>query len=196
MNNTSRIILASSSPYRRELLSRLGLAFETQRPNVDETALPGESPAALAERLAIAKARAVGERAEHSLIIGSDQVADHDGVIVGKPASHAEAVSQLESASGRRVVLYTGLALVNTGTGALHSAVEPFEVNFRPLDRDVIERYLAHDKPYDCCGSLRAEGAGISLLRSLRGNDPNALIGLPLIRLCEMLTAEGVRIIP
>lgn len=192
MSSRPPLILASSSTYRRELLSRLGLPFEWMSPDIDETPRAGETPERLVERLAIAKAATIAERARDGLVIGSDQVADHDGKIIGKPASHDDAVSQLEWASGRVVRLYTGLALVNAATGAVQCAVEPFDVTFRALDRDTIERYLAHDRPYNCCGSLRAEGAGISLLRSLRGDDPNALIGLPLIRLCDMLAAEGV----
>lgn len=194
MISDRRIILASSSPYRKELLARLGVEFEVARPEVDETPLPGEKPSELVERLAVAKAEAISGRESRALVIGSDQAADHGGRIVGKPVDHADAVRQLEEASGRRIMLYTGLALVNTETGRIQTAVEPFEVTFRPLDRELIERYLRFEKPYNCCGSLRAEGAGISLLRSLRGDDPNALIGLPLIRLCDMLAAEGVRL--
>jgi septum formation protein len=192
MQSKQKIILASSSPYRRELLARLGLEFSTISPDIDESALPDETPRALAHRLAVAKAEAVAADLENALVIGSDQVADHDGVVVGKPISHKHAVEQLKSASGRLIVLYTGLALLNTVSGRVQSTVEPFEVAFRNLDSDTIERYLAYEKPYDCCGSLRAEGAGISLLKSLRGDDPNALIGLPLIKLCEMLGNEGV----
>jgi MAF protein len=192
MITSKRIVLASSSPYRRELLARLGLDFETRSPDVDESARPGEGARELVARLALAKAHAVSDDLPGALIIGSDQVADHDGLIVGKPSSHDEAVRQLQQASGRRVILYTGLALYNTDTGRAQSAVESFEVLFRDIDRDTIERYLAHDKPYNCCGSLKAEGAGISLLRHLRGDDPNTLIGLPLIRLCDMLAAEGI----
>lgn len=186
------IILASSSPYRRELLARLGLPFESRNPAVDETPGDAESAAELVERLAIAKARAVAIDIEHGLVIGSDQVAAHDGRIVGKPADRADAVRQLREASGRTVVLYTGLALVNTASGRLHSGVEAFHVTFRELSDRAIERYVDDAQPFDCCGSLRAEGSGIWLLESLRGNDPSALIGLPLIRLCEMLASEGV----
>ncbi len=194
MSSAPPLVLASSSPYRRELLARLDLPFECRSPDIDESPRPGETPIQLVERLAIAKAKAVADDLSHGLVIGSDQVADHDGVIVGKPASHAEAVSQLQWASGRTVRLYTGLALINVASEVVQSTVEPFEVVFREIDRETIERYLAHDRPYNCCGSLRAEGAGISLLKSLRGDDPNALIGLPLIRLCDMLAAQGVTI--
>lgn len=187
------LILASSSPYRRALLERLGLPFTSVSPAVDETPLPGEQPRALVERLSLAKAEAVAASHPHSLVIGSDQVADHDGEVVGKPASHEAAVAQLLRSSGRQVTLYTGLALVHAASGTRRVVVEPFEVGFRELDRDTIERYLAIDKPYDCCGSLRVEGAGISLLSGLRGNDPNALVGLPLIRLCDLLAEQGIR---
>lgn len=186
------IVLASSSPYRRELLARLGLPFESESPTVDESARDGETAPLLVERLAVAKATAVGATWPDALVIGSDQVADHDGRIVGKPSDHADAVRQLKEASGRRIVLYTGVAVLDTSSGRLQSAVEPFEVTFRALDDELIERYLSFEKPYNCCGSLRAEGAGICLLEALRGDDPNALIGLPLIRLCRMLAAEGV----
>ena len=194
MRPAKNIVLASSSPYRRELLQRIGLEFDTDRPDIDETAAAGESPPDLVRRLAQEKAAAVAPRHPNALIIGSDQVADHDGVIVGKPANHQDAVNQLRQASGRTVTLYTGLALLDARSGRVQSAVEPFSVVFRELDDDLIERYLRAEEPYNCCGSLRAEGAGISLLKALRGDDPNALIGLPLIRLCEMLKQENVEL--
>jgi septum formation protein len=191
-----RIILASSSVYRRELLSRLGLAFQTHSPDIDEAPLAGETPRQLVERLSREKACKVAEQFSDALVIGSDQVADHDGRIVGKPVDHEDAVAQLMHASGRRIVLFTGLALVNTATGRIQSEVEPFEVTFRRFGRETVERYLRFEKPYNCSGSLRAEGAGICLLQSLRGDDPNALIGLPLIKLCDMLHSEGVTLFP
>lgn len=168
------------------------MPFDTRSPEVDERPHPGETPRRLVERLARDKALAVARLIPNALVIGSDQVADHGGKIVGKPADHADAVAQLMQSSGKSIVLYTGLALVNSGNGRIQSIVEPFEVTFRELDRDTIERYLHFEKPYNCSGSLRAEGAGICLLKALRGDDPNALIGLPLIRLCEMLDNEGV----
>lgn len=192
MNPLPPIILASSSPYRRELMARLGLPFQSRSPDVDETPGDAESAAGLVERLAIAKARAVAAGVGHGLVIGSDQVADHGGTIVGKPADRADAVRQLREASGRSVVLYTGIALVNTASGRVHSGVEAFRVTFRELSDRTIERYIDDEQPFDCCGSLRAEGSGIWLLESLSGDDPSALIGLPLIRLCEMLASEGV----
>ncbi len=196
MSTHRNIILASSSPYRRELLTRLGLEFSTHSPDIDESVLEGESAENLVLRLSETKARAVAAAVgdQNALVIGSDQVADHDGNIVGKPANHEEAVAQLEFASGRTVRLCTGLVLLNTTNGNTQRACEHFEVTFRKINSDTIERYLDFDKPYNCCGSLRAEGAGISLLESLRGDDPNTLIGLPLIRLSRMLESEGVRL--
>ncbi len=192
MRGHRKIVLASSSPYRRQLLQQIGLTFETDSPEIDETPRPGESPTTLVRRLAKEKAAAVARRHPHALLIGSDQVADHQGTIVGKPADHAEAVEQLRQASGREITLYTGIALLDAASGRSQVDVLPFSVVFRDLDDDLIERYLRAEQPYNCCGSLRAEGAGISLLKALRGDDPNALIGLPLIRLCEMLAVEGV----
>lgn len=186
------LVLASSSPYRRQLLERLGLEFEVDVPGVDEAPVGGETPVAYVERLAVDKARAVAGRHPDSLVIGSDQAAVHDGRIIGKPASHEDAVRQLVSASGRRVTLYTGLALINSGSMRIQSDVVPYSVHFRALTLPVIERYLAREQPYACAGSLRAEGLGITLLERFEGDDPNALIGLPLIRLVDMLLAEGI----
>lgn len=190
-----QLVLASSSPFRRELLSRLKLPFDVIVPDVDETAQPNETPQALVERLAVAKARAVVARAPHALVIGSDQVAVYDGVIVGKPHTHANAVRQLQSAAGRTVMLYTGLALVNAASGRVQSEVVPFGVTFRALTDAQIERYLRKEQPYGCAGSVRSEGLGIALLERFEGDDPNALIGLPLIRLVRMLENEGVAVL-
>lgn len=187
-----RLVLASSSPYRRELLSRLQLPFEVIVPDVDEASHPNETPQALVERLAVAKARAVAVRAPDALIIGSDQVAVYDGAIVGKPHTHDNAVRQLRSAAGKTVMLYTGLALVNAATGRVQSEVVPFGVMFRPLTEAQIENYLRKEQPYGCAGSVRSEGLGIALLERFDGDDPNTLIGLPLIRLVRMLEREGV----
>ncbi|GJL80980.1 MAG: Maf-like protein [marine bacterium B5-7] len=192
MKSPYSIVLASSSPFRRELLARSGLEFECESPEIDESPRPNESPEDLVTRLSVAKALKVAEGRSGTLVIGSDQVAEHAGIIVGKPADHDEAIRHLLSASGNRITLYTGLALHNTETGRTQTAVDPFYVTFREIDREIIERYLAFEKPYNCCGSVKAEGAGISLIRSLSGNDPNSLIGLPMIRLCEMLNVEGV----
>lgn len=189
------LVLASASPFRRELLARLGVPFEVVAPQVDETQRPGETPGALVERLAIAKAQAVARERRGALVIGSDQVAVYGGIIAGKPATHADAVKQLRTASGRKVMLYTGLALVNASTGRVQSAVIPFGIQFRELSDAQIENYLRREQPYECAGSVRSEGLGIALLERFEGDDPNALIGLPLIRLVRMLEAEGVAVI-
>lgn len=191
----ARVVLASSSPFRKALLERLEIPFEVDAPDIDESPRPGEPPRDYVARLAVEKARAVAAGHADSLIIGSDQAAVHDGVIVGKPADHRDAVRQLQHASGNTITLHTGLALLNTGTQRVQSDVIPYTVHFRRLDRDTIERYLEKEKPYGCAGSLRAEGLGIALLRRFEGDDPNALIGLPLIRLVDMLRSEGVDIV-
>lgn len=190
-----RLILASSSPFRRELLARLMIPFEVAIPAVDETARPGELPQALVERLAIAKAQAVAAKHTQALVIGSDQVAVHDGKIVGKPHTHERAVAQLQAASGKTVMLYTGLALVNSKTGRVQSEVIPFRVVFRSLTLDQIENYLRKEQPYHCAGSVKSEGLGVALLERFEGEDPATLIGLPLIRLIRMLEQEEVRVI-
>lgn len=189
------LVLASSSPFRRELLARLQIPFEVAPPELDETPLPGETPQALVRRLAIAKAQAVAPAHPDALIIGSDQVAVYDGAIVGKPHGHEKAVQQLRSASGRKVVLYTGLALLNARTGRVQCEVIPFGVQFRALTDAQIESYLRKEQPYACAGSVRSEGLGIALLERFEGDDPNTLIGLPLIRLVRMLENEGVSVI-
>lgn len=189
------IVLASSSPYRRVLLERLQVPFQVDAPDVDESWRPGEPPQRYVERLAVDKARAVADRHTAALVIGSDQAAVHDGEIVGKPADHDDAVRQLLHASGNAITLHTGLALVDTATGRVQSDVVPYTVHFRDIDRDTIERYLEREQPYNCAGSLRAEGLGIALLRRFEGDDPNALIGLPLIRLADMLYNEGITIV-
>lgn len=187
-----RLILASTSPYRRELLSRLQIPFETISPEVDETPLPGEAPEALALRLSEAKARAVAERHPDALVIGSDQVAVLDGAIFGKPGGHERAVHQLQTMRGRTVNFFTGLALVHGASG--HRQIEgiPTLVTFRHLTDDEIHNYLRREQPYNCAGSAKSEGLGIALLEKMEGSDPNALIGLPLIALCGMLRNAGV----
>jgi MAF protein len=186
------LVLASTSPYRRQLLERLGLPFLTARPDVDERPLPGESPARLVRRLAEAKARAVAPDHPNALIIGSDQVAVVDDVILGKPGDRARAVAQLERASGRTVVFQTGLCLFHSGSDRLQAVVEPFRVHFRSLRRAQIEGYVDRERPFDCAGSFRSEGLGIALFERMEGDDPNALIGLPLIRLIALLEEEGI----
>lgn len=190
-----KLILASSSPFRRELLARLMIPFDVDVPDVDESPLPGEPPVALVERLAIAKARAVVARHPDALVIGSDQVAVHDGFVVGKPLTHERAVAQLRQASGQAVVLYTGLALVNSTSGRVQSEVVPYRVVFRTLTDVQIENYLRKEQPYHCAGSVKSEGLGVALLERFEGEDPATLIGLPLIRLVRMLEAEGVAVL-
>lgn len=189
------LVLASSSPYRAALLERFGLPFETRSPNIDETPLPQEQPKQLVARLAEAKARTVGAEFSNTLIIGSDQVAVLNQNILGKPGTHQRALQQLRAASGQEVTFYTGLCLLNTTTGQAKIIIEPFRVQFRQLTEEQIERYLQRERPYQCTGSFRAEGLGIVLFKRLQGDDPNALIGLPLIRLAELLAQEDYPIL-
>lgn len=187
-----QLILGSSSPYRKALLDKLGLPFACFSPEIDESQRAGESPIELVERLAIGKARETAKAYPKALIIGSDQVAVLDENIIGKPGNHRQAVTQLQEASGREVHLYTGLCLYNADTGSMQHRVESYSVVFRDLSDKQIEAYLEKDQPYNCAGSLKAEMLGIALLSKLEGDDPNTLIGLPLIRLVDMLLAEGV----
>ena len=188
------IVLASTSPFRRELLGRLGLPFEAVAPDVDESSLVGESPVATAERLSVAKARAVTHRHPEALIIGSDQVAYLGESRFGKPATRQNAIAQLRAMSGKAVIFHTGLCLLNAATGRLHLRGVPTEVRFRELADAEILRYQDKENALNCAGSARSEGLGISLLEYMRGDDPNALVGLPLIALCEMLRAECVQL--
>jgi len=190
-----KLILASSSPYRRALLARLKIPFEAISPDVDETPKPGEAPEQMVERLSREKARKVAATHRDALVIGSDQVAVYNGKIVGKPHDHDKAVAQLREASGRTVVLYTGLVLHNAATGKEQCEVLPYRVTFRNLTDELIENYLRKEQPYSCAGSVKSEGLGIALLEKFEGDDPNTLIGLPLIRLVRMLENEGVKII-
>ena len=185
------LILASSSPFRRQLLERLMVPFESISPNIDESAKAGETPTQLVERLAIEKARAIAASAADALVIGSDQVAVHDGHIVGKPHTHARAAEQLRAASGQRVELYTGLALLNCRDQSIQSTIVPFATQYKNLSDETIEAYLRKEQPYDCAGSLKSEGLGIALLERFEGDDPTALIGLPLIALVNMLERAG-----
>ena len=195
MEPTPRIILASTSRYRRELLARLGLPFEVVSPSVDETALPREAPQDTARRLAEAKARAVASRFAEAVVIGSDQVAVLENMILGKPGDHATALRQLRAMRGKEVVFHTALCVLRASGGQALTRVVPFHVRFRDYSDAQIERYLEREQPYDCAGSARAEGLGIALIASMRGDDPNALIGLPLIALTEMLAAQGVSVL-
>jgi len=191
-----QLVLASSSPFRLRLLKQLQLSFTVCSPEIDEVARQGEQPVELVRRLAISKARAITNRYPEALIIGSDQVAVHDGgKIVGKPKDHADAIAQLREASGKHITLYTGLCLLDAKTGKFQVDEIPFAVHFRVLSDQIIERYLLKEQPYGCSGSLKADGLGIALLQRLDGTDPNALIGLPLIRLVEMLEWAGVSVI-
>jgi septum formation protein len=192
---TRRIVLGSSSPYRRELLSRLKVDFDVDLPHVDETPQPGESPRELALRLAVAKARAVAAKHPDAAVIGSDQVADLEGRSLGKPGTHERAVEQLRHMRGRVVVFQTAVAVVCAATGFEQVDLAPVRVTFRELGEDEIESYLQAEKPYDCAGSARSEGLGIALLEAIESDDPTALVGLPLIRTCRMLRAAGVRLL-
>jgi septum formation protein len=183
------LILASTSRYRRELLQRLRVPFDCVPPQVDETPLPGEAPAALAARLALAKARAVAALHPAAVVIGSDQVADLAGEPIGKPGSHDRAVDQLRRMSGHEVIFHTALAVVRGEHAETQSA--PVRVRFRQLTDPEIERYLAIDQPYDCAGSAKCESLGVALLEAIDSDDPTALIGLPLIRTCAMLRRAG-----
>lgn len=186
------LLLASSSPYRRELLQRLGLPFEHRSPAIDESPHANEPPEALAKRLASEKARALAKQHADHLIIGSDQVAVLDTLILGKPHNFERAKAQLMEASGKRVDFLTALALLNASTGRLQVDCIKYSVHFRTLDEATITRYLQAEQPYDCAGSFKAERLGISLFRRMEGDDPTSLIGLPLIRLVDMLHVEGL----
>ncbi len=188
------LILASSSIYRQQLLQRLRLPFTAVSPDIDETPRPTEHAADTALRLAEQKARALAGRFPDALIIGSDQVAILNGEVISKPGNHANAVQQLTAASGRSVYFHTALCLLNSENAEVQTKIASNEVKFRRLTAEQIERYLRAEKPYDCAGSAKCEGLGIALIESIRGDDPNALIGLPLIELTTMLMRAGVSV--
>lgn len=188
------LVLGSTSVYRRELLGRLQVPFTVEAPQVDETPLAGETPAALARRLGAAKARAVAQRHPGAIVIGSDQVADLDGEPLGKPGTHDKAVAQLLRMSGKSVMFQTAVSVVCAATGFEMHELAPVRVRFRALERDEIEAYLRREQPYDCAGSARSEGLGIALLEAIDSDDPTALVGLPLIRTARMLRAAGLRL--
>jgi len=190
-----KLVLGSTSPFRKELLARLGLPFETASPRTDEARLPGESAEQLVCRLSEAKARSLAEAFQDALIIGSDQVACVDGEILGKPGDRERAIQQLGRLSGKRVSFFTGLCLYNSATDRARVLCEPFYVHFRRLSPDQIARYVERERPYNCAGSFKSEALGIALFERLEGNDPNALIGLPLIRLVTLLGAEGMEVL-
>ncbi len=194
MNNIP-LVLASSSPYRRQLLSRLRQPFDWVAPNCDESALEGELAIDLAARLALLKAKTVAETRQDALIIGSDQVLEANGTLLGKPGKHTAAVHQLRQLSGKIVLFHTSICLLNAVTGHSQQSVESVTVRFRPLSDVTIEAYLSAEQPYDCAGAFKSEGLGSILLESVQSQDPTALIGLPLIRLSQFLEQEGVRLI-
>jgi septum formation protein len=195
MKTAPQLVLASTSKYRRELLARLGLPFEIAAPDVNEMPLPRETPQDTARRLAEAKARAVAARFPKAIVIGSDQVAVFEGMTLGKPGDHANAVRQLKAIRAKDVVFHTALCVCNAASGQTETRVVPYYVRFRDYSDTQIENYLRREQPYDCAGSARCEGLGIALIAEMRGGDPNALIGLPLIALTEMLAAQGVSVL-
>lgn len=186
------VILASTSRYRRELMTRLRIPFDVHSPEVDETPLAGESPRQLAERLALEKAKAVAARFPEAVVIGSDQVADLAGESLGKPGDHVRATAQLRRMRGQTLVFQTAVAVVCKASSFVQRDIAPVRVVFRPLNDDAIERYLQAEQPYDCAGSAKSEGLGIALLDAIDSDDPTALVGLPLIRTCRMLRAAGI----
>jgi septum formation protein len=190
-----RLVLGSTSRYRRELLTRLQVPFEVDSPEVDETPRPDEPPRELALRLARAKAHAVAVRHPEAVVIGSDQVADLDGSPLGKPGTHDRATEQLRRMRGRTVVFQTAVAVVCQATGFEDIQLAPVTVRFRDLSDAEIEAYLRREQPYDCAGSAKSEGLGIALLEAIDNDDPTALVGLPLIRTCHMIRAAGVRLL-
>ena len=190
-----QLLLGSTSPYRRDLLARLRIPFEVAAPEVDETAYPNETPKQLACRLAMAKARAVAARFPSHVVIGSDQVADLDGLALGKPGDHARAVLQLQQLRGQTVVFQTAVAVVCRDSGFAQMDLAQVQVKFRDLSDAQIDAYLLAEMPYDCAGSAKSEGLGIALLERIDNDDPSALVGLPLIRTCRMLEAAGVRVL-
>lgn len=190
-----KLILASTSPFRKAILDKLGLDFATASPETDETPMENETPQQLVERLSIAKAKAVADKTENALVIGSDQVSVINGEIIGKPHTHEKAVIQLQKASGKTVTFYTGLCLFNSVTKQYQSEVVPFNVVFRQLTDQQINNYLLKEQPYNCAGSFKSEALGIVLFEKLDGEDPNTLMGLPLIRLIKMLEKENFTIV-
>jgi MAF protein len=189
------LVLGSTSPFRKEILEKLKLPFVCAKPNIDETAIEGESPQGLVERLATEKAKIVSSQFEKALIIGSDQVAVCQGEIIGKPHNFENGVSQLSKFSNQSITFYTGLCLYDSETDTATTLVEPYIVHFRALSKCDIENYLRAEQPYNCAGSFKSEGLGICLFDKLEGDDPNTLIGLPLIKLVELLKIHGVDVL-
>ncbi|EJL6392169.1 septum formation inhibitor Maf [Vibrio vulnificus] len=189
-----QLVLASTSPFRQQLLEKLAIPFSTLSPNCDETPLEGESPQQLVLRLAESKAQSC-QINQPSLVIGSDQVCVIDGNIVGKPQSRQNAIAQLTAQSGQSIVFYTGLAVYNSETGETRSCIDEFKVHFRPLTQAQIERYVDKEQPFFCAGSFKSEGLGIALFEKLEGKDPNTLVGLPLIDLIDLLGQQGMHVL-
>ncbi|WP_434355424.1 Maf-like protein [Parasalinivibrio latis] len=189
------IVLASTSPFRKTLLEKLGLPFETASPDIDESPKPGETAEQLVQRLAADKAKACATGFPTHIIVGSDQVCVVNGEIVGKPHTEANAIRQLKNASGQRVTFYTGLSVLNTADDSQETVCEPFHVHFRDLSDEEIQSYIKKEQPLNCAGSFKSEGLGIALFSSLEGKDPNTLVGLPLITLCEMLAKQGIKVL-
>ncbi|MBA6341587.1 septum formation inhibitor Maf [Colwellia sp. MB02u-10] len=190
-----KLVLGSTSPFRKEILEKLNIPFVCAKPNIDESAFDNESPVELVERLAIEKAKAVAGEFPDALIIGSDQVAICDGEILGKPHNFENAVKQLEKFSNKTVVFYTGLCVYDSGLDYTTALIEPFLVHFNQLSLSDIENYLHAEQPYNCAGSFKSEGLGICLFKKLEGDDPNTLIGLPLIKLVELLKQHDVNVL-
>ncbi|MBL0711278.1 MAG: septum formation inhibitor Maf [Colwellia sp.] len=189
------LVLGSTSPFRKSILEKLNLPFECAKPNIDETALKDETPQSLVERLAIEKAQAVADNFTDALIIGSDQVAVCNGEILGKPHNVENGIKQLTLFSNKAVTFYTGLCVLDSATNTIKSLIEPFVVHFNELSLTEIENYLKAEQPYNCAGSFKSEGLGICLFKKLEGDDPNTLIGLPLIKLVSLLKAHGVDVL-
>lgn len=194
-NARPRLVLASTSRYRKALLERLRVPFDVAAPHVDERELPGEAPGATACRLAEAKARAVVARFPNALVIGSDQVADADGIAISKPGDHPSAVAQLRALSGRAIVFHTAVALIDAPSGRVQQRLVDVRSTFRTLSPASIEHYLRRETPYDCAGGVKSEALGIALFERIESDDPTALIGLPLIALTDMLRAEGIDVL-
>jgi MAF protein len=189
------LVLGSTSVFRQAILEKLNLPFQTAKPNIDETANLNESPQALVERLAIEKAKAVASKFPDALIIGSDQVAVCEGEILGKPHNFKNGITQLTKFSNKAVTFYTGLCVFDSTTNTIKSLVEPFIVHFKALSQQEIESYLNAEQPYNCAGSFKSEGLGICLFEKLEGDDPNTLIGLPLIKLVNLLKQQGLDVL-
>ena len=190
-----KIVLGSTSKYREQLFTRLGLEFESASPDTDESPIPGELPAATALRLAIAKAQSLKKRFQDALVIGADQVADQNGIAVGKPGTRKRSFEQLQQMRGQILVFHSAIALLNTATDRIQSRIVATTVRFRELSNQEIENYLDRENALDCAGSAKSEGLGIGLMASMQSDDPTALIGLPLIALTDMLHAEGISVL-